>query len=211
MTEKKRRNDPQSNFLLADGGIQTSLHSPSEPPSRPTMLMIFMTKWWVMSQLHEAASLDDADSIKSGIRQGLDLNERDSEWGGRTPLHVACSLGHADCVEVLLDKGANVDIKREVDGWTPLHCSCERGEIECVKLLLDSGASSEIQDKYGDTPQRIAEIYGHLHIVSVLKSHTKPSNCLCDNSSAYKSGHVSGVDGGRVSKTRSKKQAKSHP
>ena len=162
-----------------------------------------------MSQLHEAASLDDADTVKKGIRQGLDPNERDSEWGGRTPLHVACSLGHADCVEVLLNSGAAVDVKRDADGWTPLHCSCEKGELDCVKLLLDSGASLEVEDKYGDTPQRIAEIYGHLHIVSILKTHSKlPSSCSCENPNAHMSSHKLETGTAHKSNTKNKLRSK---
>jgi len=59
-----------------------------------------------MSTLHEAASLGDADLLEDGLVKGLDPDERDCDWGGRTPLHIASSKGDKTCVLLLLQYDA---------------------------------------------------------------------------------------------------------
>lgn len=147
-----------------------------------------------MSLLHEAASLDDVDLLKSGFEQGLNVNEVDTDWDGRTPLHVACSMGHADCVETLVNLGADVNCRRDSDLWTPLHCSAEKGQLDCVKLLLDAGALSNSVDKYGDTAMRIAEIYGHQHIIRLLKSHESQQLCDCGSEELHRDSETKGPE-----------------
>ena len=147
-----------------------------------------------MSLLHEAASLDDVDLLESGFKQGLDVNEADADWDGRTPLHVACSLGHADCVEALVKVGANVNTRRDSDLWTPLHCCAEKGQLDCVKLLLDAGAVSASVDKYGDTAMRVAEIYGHHHVMRLLKTHENQQACGCGSDELHRDSKVKGKE-----------------
>lgn len=153
-----------------------------------------------MSLIHEAASVDDADLIQSGFEQGLNVNAVDPDWDGRTPLHVACSLGHADCVEVLIKLGANVNSRRNSDLWTPLHCSAEKGKLDCVKLLLDAGALVESADRYGDTPMRVAEVYGHQHVIRLLKSHGNQQLCACGSDEVHKDSTVKDKEGVTVCK-----------
>lgn len=59
-----------------------------------------------MSCLHEAASLGDADLLEEGLARGVDPNERDWDWGGRTALHIAAANGDKDCVLLLLQYDA---------------------------------------------------------------------------------------------------------
>lgn len=62
-----------------------------------------------MSSLHEAASLGDADLLEDNLTKGLDPNEKDWDWGGRTALHIAASKGDKDCILLLLQYGAEYD------------------------------------------------------------------------------------------------------
>ena len=160
-----------------------------------------------MSLIHEAASLDDADLLQSGFEQGLDVNASDPDWDGRTPLHVACLLGHADCVETLIKLNANVNSRRDSDLWTPLHCSAEKGQLDCVKLLLDAGAVVESVDRYGDTPMRIAEVYGHQHVIRLLKSHVNQQLCACGSDEVHKDSKTKDKEGTAVHKNSAAKQS----
>lgn len=82
-----------------------------------------------MSELHEAASTGDLQTLEDQLKKGLDPNEPDPEYGGRTPLHIACSRGHKKCVHVLLTAGAKVNAVTDT-GWTPAHCACETGQVQ---------------------------------------------------------------------------------
>lgn len=63
---------------------------------------------------------------------------------GLTPLHRAAIEGSYDCLQLLIDQGASVDIKDE-NGCTPLHDAVYHGNISCVLALLKAGANISIQ------------------------------------------------------------------
>ncbi|XP_008288120.1 ankyrin repeat and SOCS box protein 13a.1 isoform X2 [Stegastes partitus] len=56
-----------------------------------------------------------------------------------TPLHEACIQAHPNCARLLLEAGAQVDV-RTIHGSTPLCNACASGSLECAKLLLKYGA-----------------------------------------------------------------------
>uniref|UniRef100_A0A8C5GLX3 Ankyrin repeat domain-containing protein n=1 Tax=Gouania willdenowi TaxID=441366 RepID=A0A8C5GLX3_GOUWI len=54
---------------------------------------------------------------------------------GRTPIHLAVTLGHLDCVRVLLQHGADVS-KENRNGWTVLQEAVSTRDPELVRLVL---------------------------------------------------------------------------
>uniref|UniRef100_A0A669F7K4 Ankyrin repeat domain 13B n=1 Tax=Oreochromis niloticus TaxID=8128 RepID=A0A669F7K4_ORENI len=54
---------------------------------------------------------------------------------GRTPLHLAVTLGHLDCARVLLQHGADVS-KENRNGWTVLQEAVSTRDPELVRLVL---------------------------------------------------------------------------
>ncbi|XP_076137710.1 ankyrin repeat domain-containing protein 13B isoform X1 [Alosa pseudoharengus] len=54
---------------------------------------------------------------------------------GRTPLHLAVTLGHLDCARVLLQHGADVS-KENRNGWTVLQEAISTRDPELVRLVL---------------------------------------------------------------------------
>ena len=71
-----------------------------------------------------------------------------------TALHGACQGGHADVVELLLERGADPDVRTRPEGSTPLRDSLTTYGlgIMCFGLLLDHGANASIADSQGKTP-----------------------------------------------------------
>lgn len=67
-----------------------------------------------------------------------------------TPLHITAGRGFADCLHLLLQRGANVDLAP--GGATALHESCENGQPECTKLLLMYGANANAVTEDGLMP-----------------------------------------------------------
>ncbi|CAH1255376.1 TRPA1 [Branchiostoma lanceolatum] len=63
----------------------------------------------------------------------VDVNAQDHH--GRTPLHWAVREGHPQAVELLLQKGADAEIKDEEQA-APIHTAVETGQVECLKALL---------------------------------------------------------------------------
>ncbi|CAH2220089.1 ankyrin repeat domain-containing 13B [Pelobates cultripes] len=54
---------------------------------------------------------------------------------GRTPLHLATTLGHIECARVLLNHGADVS-KENRSGWTVLQEAVSTRDLELVRLVL---------------------------------------------------------------------------
>lgn len=83
----------------------------------------------------------------------IDVHARDSlDW---TKLHSAASLGKAELIALLLDKGADINARAK-DGSTPLHLAVKRSHPAAVKLLFARGANPAAKDQEGNAPVHIA-------------------------------------------------------
>jgi ankyrin repeat protein len=102
--------------------------------------------------LHTAAERGDTDAIRALIgslspelRQAS-LNTRKE---GDTPLHCAAAHGHAEAVRLLVELGANPNIKTG-GGWTPLHKAATYCHVSVIQILLSSGADPNVQGDIGE-------------------------------------------------------------
>ena len=62
---------------------------------------------------------------------------------GYTALLLACSSGHHECAQALINAGAAVD-KEVKDGATALMWACDKGHHECAQALIDARADLEL-------------------------------------------------------------------
>jgi ankyrin repeat protein len=92
------------------------------------------------ARLIEAVTAGDADRVTALLNgnPGL-INERGGP-GTRTALHVAASSRREEMVRVLLEHGADPDIRCEGDAATPLHFAAEHGDLGIIRLLIEHGA-----------------------------------------------------------------------
>jgi len=65
-----------------------------------------------------------------------------------TALHIASLNGYYECVEILLNNGANINCKEKYYNRTALHFAVSRGHVKIVKLLLDRFAEIGKIDRY---------------------------------------------------------------
>ena len=70
---------------------------------------------------------------------------------GRTPLFLTAERGYRDTAQLLLGRGADIEVK-DNNGLTPLHITAQRGYPETAHLLLIRGADIESRDNFGYTP-----------------------------------------------------------
>ena len=54
-------------------------------------------------------------------------------------------------------------------GWTPAHCAAEKGSLEILQAFVGYGVSVTKKDNTGDTPKRVATIYGHKDCVEFIE------------------------------------------
>ena len=60
-------------------------------------------------------------------------------FNGDTALVMAAQNGHAEVVDELLARGAEVN-KAATDGVTPLFVACKKGHLTIMRVLLEHGA-----------------------------------------------------------------------
>jgi ankyrin repeat protein len=78
-------------------------------------------------------------------------------------------------VQLLLEKGADVDSKDSYFGQTPLSWAAWGGYEAVVRLLLEKGADVDSKSKNGRTPLSRAAWGGHEAVVSLLAPLTLDS------------------------------------
>lgn len=82
-------------------------------------------------------------------------------------LVLACEINDTILISLLLDSGANVNIK-DKHGYTPLLYLVKHGETELTKILLAKGAEVNVQNEWGNSPLILASAYSHIAIVKLL-------------------------------------------
>ncbi|HEX5323530.1 MAG TPA: ankyrin repeat domain-containing protein [Capsulimonadaceae bacterium] len=91
-----------------------------------------------------------------------------ADYGG-TALMCASSVGNADMVQLLLERGAKVNIREATYGNTALIDASQAGSLASVKLLLAHGADVSVANNRGETALSVASVGGHSAIVEALK------------------------------------------
>ncbi|KAJ8286086.1 hypothetical protein GJAV_G00034380 [Gymnothorax javanicus] len=76
---------------------------------------------------------------------------------GRTPLHLAVSLGHLESVRVLLRHNAEVT-KENAKGWTVLQEAVSTGDPEMVQLVLQRRDYLKASTALGGVPELLSKI-----------------------------------------------------
>jgi len=109
--------------------------------------------------LLSAVESDEEDSVAivdTLIRAGADIHATGTN--GWTPLHMAAARGHVDKARLLIQSGADVNRRTEIDGCeTPLMEAAYAGRPGTVRLLLTHGADASMRDTVHDrTPIEIA-------------------------------------------------------
>ncbi|KAF7201380.1 ankyrin repeat domain-containing protein 66 [Nothobranchius furzeri] len=121
-----------------------------------------------MTELHQAAAAGNIGNVKKLLAQKYNPNQRDIDWGDKTPLHWAAAKGHTEVVRILVEHGARPCLKTE-HGWTPVHFAAEAGQLAVLQLLHSVHAPMDKEDCCREKPVRLAEIYGHRGCVQFLK------------------------------------------
>lgn len=120
------------------------------------------------ADIHDAVIEGDFDRVKTILARKLELvNAKDKE--GLAPLHwaVAFRRRNKNTVELLLSKGADVNVKGP-SGDTPLYIAVAVHEKNVVELLLAEGADVNAKTLRGETALHRAALEGHKEIAELL-------------------------------------------
>jgi ankyrin repeat protein len=142
------------------------------------------------SSFHEAVRAGDADRVRKLLDAGADINAREASktselisGGARlqyTPLHWAANYGDVEMVELLISRGAELDVE-DPDYSTPLYLAAEQGHPKVVKFLISKGAEVNVKsNKWGYTPLHRAA-WGPVTMIKYLGGGTVSEADLNEN------------------------------
>jgi len=127
--------------------------------------------------LHRAAQAGQPESIRILLECGAPVNSRTAS--GATPLFLATAAGGRGprpsdlaVMELLLGWGADPNAVESRRGFTPLHAAAVTGHEEAARALLASGADPTLCDRYGCTPDELAQKRGHPEIAELIRHAT---------------------------------------
>lgn len=114
-------------------------------------------------KLYEIVLNNDINEVKNALST-CDVNEQE-ETTGFTALHYCAQNQYLEIAKLLIDNGADVDIK-DVYGNTPLFKAVffSNGDTAMIKLLLDAGADPELKNDSGVSPKELAENIGSFDV-----------------------------------------------
>lgn len=136
-----------------------------------------------VSLLHMVAIRCKPDIMAYLIEQGAEVNAQltnvAGHRAGETPLHFAASSRQKECVQILIDKGADISMPAR-EGLTPVHIAAGIGYPDILKIFIDSGADLNVQasNKYGSMPIHLAATSGDLESVKLLVEHGAVVRCM---------------------------------
>lgn len=119
-------------------------------------------------ELIAAAARNDIKQVEALLKQGVNPNAYVDQWGENALMH-AVLLGNIDMTRMLLEAGADPDLKGR--GFTPLGMAALRGHARIVRMLLKAGADIDMKSSDSNTPIIAATLMHRTDAVRELLAH----------------------------------------
>ncbi|KAK4198852.1 hypothetical protein QBC40DRAFT_330363 [Triangularia verruculosa] len=112
-----------------------------------------------------AAAMGHVKVCDTLIALGAKVDHQDHIYG-QSALHLAADQGQTDVVRLLLQRGADCNVRGSV---TPLWMATRSARVDIVEMLLQGGADPQAANMHtGETPLSRAAALGHIPIVRLL-------------------------------------------
>jgi ankyrin repeat protein len=118
-------------------------------------------------RLIDAVKHQDKAAVRTLVKQ-VDVNAAYGD--GSTALHWAAHWDDVDTVDLLIQKGARVDIGNDL-GVTPLSLACTNRSAQIVTRLLAAGANPNHATSTGETPVMTCARTGNVEAMESLLTH----------------------------------------
>jgi ankyrin repeat protein len=164
--------------LQDDGVVDAPLEEP-DPPAKAAIAVKFGQVDEIKKQL--ATGLNEAqrnELLNLAARHGqvevmgalveAGASPTATDKRGRTPLMAAVQSRKAEAIQYLIDNGAEVNARDQLQGTALLRAAGTFGNLESVHVLLSAGAEVNVQDKNGMTPLMWAARWGDAQRVEAL-------------------------------------------
>ena len=134
--------------------------------------------WYALVNCIQDYNVKQVETILEHV---VDINQL---YKGTTLLCKACKYGNAEIVRLLLNKGADPNIKN-IWQMSPLMESCKANKEEIAKLLLDRKVEVNCKDSYGNSAIIYAVGKSSIKCVELLLSHGADLNDRIEDEFSY--------------------------
>eukprot|EP01046_Picozoa_sp_COSAG06_P026216 COSAG06_NODE_2245_length_7263_cov_19.964964_12_plen_164_part_00 len=121
--------------------------------------------------MYKAARTNDSALVNELLKQGAEMEWRNPNGYGTTPLGVACVEGSYEAAEALYAHGAEVDARND-DQNTPLMHAARLGRTKICEMLLALGADPSLKGYGNKTALDKAREKKHSECVALLQPVT---------------------------------------
>jgi ankyrin repeat protein len=131
--------------------------------------------------IFEASAAGKTQRVRALLKTNRKLANEFSP-DGFTPLGLASFFGHLDTVELLLNKGAEINVpSKNFLKAVPLRSAAVAGHFEIAKLLIDRGADVNALGEGGETPLHEVAGVGRIEFAKLLLDHGANINARGDS------------------------------
>jgi ankyrin repeat protein len=111
-----------------------------------------------------AAEAGDLEGVKKALAAGANPSAMGPNSGA---LHCAAFNGHEAVLSLLLENGAELDVK-DTQSYYPIHLAVSRGHVTIATQLVEAGANIEVLTSQNGTPLHIAAASNHAVVIPIL-------------------------------------------
>ena len=174
-----KRSNGSSAVIVALFAIRKGEEVFPEPKNNATLQAILARK--PQLDVYETAALGTAEQLEAMLRDDSQALKRPNRFGW-TLLHLAAYAGNAATSELLIQKGADVNVRAESKFRnTPLQTALLTGQYATAKLLLEHGADALVRQAKGFSPMHEAALLGRADLIELLLAHGAEINSMADN------------------------------
>ena len=132
-----------------------------------------------LTPLMEAATGGHYEVGRLLLDHEADVNAPPVPSSKDTALTIAADKGHARFVDLLVTRGADIEVKNK-KGNSPLWLACHGGHLEVIKIMVQSLVDVNSMDNRKVSCLMIAFRRGHLHVTSYLVLQVTQFPCDSD-------------------------------
>ncbi|CAE1328150.1 TRPA1 [Acanthosepion pharaonis] len=145
--------------------------------------------------LHSSVHSGNLETVRVCLAAGARVDTQQDD--GSTALHLACSQGSYEMVEIMYqlqkDTFTQALVKKDIQQMTPLHRATLFGHVPLMTFLLDHGADIESKDKQQRTPLLLAASQGCMNAAKYLAG--KGADCTAKDKDSRNTLHLA-IKGG---------------
>ncbi len=139
---------------------------------------VYAVEPYLNTQILEAASVGDSESMKDALYNGADVDSRDRL--GNTALILASDGGYIECVRILIAYKASVNAVNKF-GYTPLMSAVTNSHRRIAALLIEAGADTKLANKFGTTPEMYIKAQGFFTMSEYISDENPVITTMIDN------------------------------